>query len=385
MKRVSISAGFSLADLIVLLGVVTLLLAMLAPAINQGREKHRILSSRNNIRQLALAMLNHNDSYKTYPPPYYISSQSKIKNKLNPLDAKGMYSWQVRLLPFWEEDFLYKKISTASDKFTLHSDSIRITHLDKKDVSPGTISFDNLHIQSPEFKFVEGPYCNYAVIPANRLPSLLLTVDQADGSQTWKTVELAPDGQIIPDKLGRGQPEERMTDGASKTLVLCESRETEHSNWYDPQQGFVCGFLPEDTQPVEDQQTQYYPYFKQSASTALPEWNFNPQKANRTALEYGPTEKDVKRAYYAAPNDPLTRSWGPSAGYSTGFTLHCSGDSSVHALTVGMDPRVYFALITAAGQEKFDLPNTLLPAEDKIMTIQFRESTTPDPKVRKQP
>ena len=36
----------------------------------------------------------------------------------------------------------------------------------------------------------------------------------------------------------------RMKDGASKTAVLIESVESVRSKWYDPQQGFVVGFLP---------------------------------------------------------------------------------------------------------------------------------------------
>jgi hypothetical protein len=149
-----------------------------------------------------------------------------------------------------------------------------------------------------------------------------------------------------------------MTDGASKTLVLCETRETERSNWYDPQQGFVCGFLPSDTQPIDEQKTQYYPYFKQSTP---PEWVFNPKSVDRTALEYGPTESDAGRAYHAAPGDPLARKWGPSAGYSTGITHHCSADSSVHGLPADTDPKVYYSMISANGGEILDLPETLIP------------------------
>ncbi len=66
---------------------------------------------------------------------------------------------------------------------------------------------------------------------------------------------------IIPDAKMRGHTMARMKDGPSKTAVVVESVEGVRSNWYDPQQGFVVGFYPADSTPVDAAASNYYPYF----------------------------------------------------------------------------------------------------------------------------
>jgi hypothetical protein len=55
--------------------------------------------SNNNLKQLALAFHNYHDTYGVLPPPTVYSKDGK----------KPLYSWRVAILPFIEENNLYKQ------------------------------------------------------------------------------------------------------------------------------------------------------------------------------------------------------------------------------------------------------------------------------------
>jgi len=162
---------------------------------------------------------------------------------------------------------------------------------------------------------------------------------------------------IIPDKLSRGQSMARMADGTSKTAVLCESREEAKSNWYTPQQAFVCGFLPEDTKPIDEEKSQFYPYFGADGWVGIP-------GNDRTALNYGPLPPGAMegkklvlpdgkvQAYNGDAKDPLARDWGPSSVNRGGVVIHGMGDGSVQEVVdLQVEPKVYFSTITTRGGE----------------------------------
>jgi hypothetical protein len=68
------------------------------PSITAARTAARRAQSMNNLKQLAIGMLNHADALKTFPPPVLYGP-----------DGKTPYSWRVALLRFIEEGELYKQ------------------------------------------------------------------------------------------------------------------------------------------------------------------------------------------------------------------------------------------------------------------------------------
>ncbi len=52
----------------------------------------------NNLRQIGIALLNYHDTYSSYPPAYIADEQ-----------GRPMHSWRVLLLPFLEQELLYKR------------------------------------------------------------------------------------------------------------------------------------------------------------------------------------------------------------------------------------------------------------------------------------
>ena len=77
------------------------LTALLLPAVQQAREAARRTQSRNNLRQLMLAMHNHHDTYNQFPEGTHPNEKLKPDERL---------SWIAKLLPFLEQSPLYDQI-----------------------------------------------------------------------------------------------------------------------------------------------------------------------------------------------------------------------------------------------------------------------------------
>jgi RNA polymerase sigma factor (sigma-70 family) len=74
------------------------LVGMLLPAIQKVRTASKRMVSMNNMKQIALAMHNYHDVYGRLPPPAIVDK-----------DGKPLLSWRVAILPFIEQDNLYKQ------------------------------------------------------------------------------------------------------------------------------------------------------------------------------------------------------------------------------------------------------------------------------------
>jgi len=72
--------------------------ALLLPAVQQAREAARRTQCRNNLMMIMLALHNYHDTYGHFPPAV-----------IHPPGGKPPYSWRVALLPFLEEEELYKQ------------------------------------------------------------------------------------------------------------------------------------------------------------------------------------------------------------------------------------------------------------------------------------
>jgi prepilin-type N-terminal cleavage/methylation domain-containing protein/prepilin-type processing-associated H-X9-DG protein len=101
-----VAAGFTLVELLVVIAIIAILVAILLPAVNAAREAARRTQCQNNIRQLALAILNHEAAMGHFPLNQYGSGTRDGRGGCK----AGMYSWHARILPFIEEERLYEKI-----------------------------------------------------------------------------------------------------------------------------------------------------------------------------------------------------------------------------------------------------------------------------------
>ncbi|MFO0429448.1 MAG: DUF1559 domain-containing protein [Planctomyces sp.] len=85
--------------------VVPILVALLLPAVQQAREAARRTQSKNNLKQLMLAMHNYHDVYNSFP-------DGTVENA--DLEPDERLSWGYSILPFLEQGNLYEQLDGKS-------------------------------------------------------------------------------------------------------------------------------------------------------------------------------------------------------------------------------------------------------------------------------
>ncbi len=85
--------AFTLVELLVVIAIIGMLVSLLLPVVQSAREAARRMQCSNNLKQIGLAVHNHNSAMKNLPPlGDYLSAGSSV-----------YWSVQTRLLPFMEQ------------------------------------------------------------------------------------------------------------------------------------------------------------------------------------------------------------------------------------------------------------------------------------------
>jgi len=116
MKR-KLTSGFTLVELLVVIAIIGVLVSMLLPAAQSVRESARRTQCLNNLRQIGLATISFHDAHEAFPP-----ARTADSNQIFPLFQKnGPESWFVRILPFIEQNNIYKEWDLTA-KYAKQSD-----------------------------------------------------------------------------------------------------------------------------------------------------------------------------------------------------------------------------------------------------------------------
>ena len=83
----------------VMVVVVAVLVALLLPAVQQARTAARTVQSKNNLKQIGLAMHNYYDTYNQFPPGGIYTKNNEPYN-----------AWMTSILPYVEQAALYNQI-----------------------------------------------------------------------------------------------------------------------------------------------------------------------------------------------------------------------------------------------------------------------------------
>lgn len=93
--------GFTLVELLVVIAIIGILIGMLLPAVQQVREAARRSTCMNNVKQITLAMHNHESAYMHLPVGW---------------DTLGAF-WSAYALEFIEQDNLFDTLLLDNDAF----------------------------------------------------------------------------------------------------------------------------------------------------------------------------------------------------------------------------------------------------------------------------
>lgn len=103
-------SGVTLIEILVVIGITGILLAILIPAVQSARESARRVSCQNNLRQLALAVHNHETTQGALPNLYF---GTFLKQPRTAIDEFHFHSWRTAILPHLEQTALYERIDLS--------------------------------------------------------------------------------------------------------------------------------------------------------------------------------------------------------------------------------------------------------------------------------
>ena len=105
-------AAFTLVELLVVIAIIGILVGLLLPAVQAAREAARRMQCSNGLKQLGLANLNYESTFKALPPrkggtggPF----NGTIRNNSNGNRLSGF----VFLLPYMEQSAMYNQIQAG--------------------------------------------------------------------------------------------------------------------------------------------------------------------------------------------------------------------------------------------------------------------------------
>jgi prepilin-type N-terminal cleavage/methylation domain-containing protein/prepilin-type processing-associated H-X9-DG protein len=117
MKKKRFVYGFTLVELLVVIAIIGILVALLLPAVQAAREAARRIQCKDNLKNVGLACLNHENTLRVFPTggDVYgpLITDYVEENKLVDVNKMGM-GWGFQLLPYIEEEALHALVSNAN-------------------------------------------------------------------------------------------------------------------------------------------------------------------------------------------------------------------------------------------------------------------------------
>ncbi len=115
-RQLASQQAFTLVELLVVIAIIGILIALLLPAVQAAREAARRTQCKNQIRQMALACLNHESTHRHMPTSGWGWRWQPDSNRGYGVDQPG--GWPFNILSFSEENAtrdLIKGFSVQSD------------------------------------------------------------------------------------------------------------------------------------------------------------------------------------------------------------------------------------------------------------------------------
>jgi len=105
--------AFTLVELLVVIAIIGILVGLLLPAVQAAREAARRMQCSNNLKQLGLAALNYESTYKRFPSAMNGPIVLPADWGGSWQSSRGHHSAWLQMLPYLEQQPLYNEISSG--------------------------------------------------------------------------------------------------------------------------------------------------------------------------------------------------------------------------------------------------------------------------------
>lgn len=304
------SRGFTLIELLVVIAIIAVLIALLLPAVQQAREAARRSQCKNNLKQIGLALHNYESTHTVFPPSstsglgeiaaYYDQGSSDAR-----LPHVHLHSFLSLILPYLDGATIYNKIDyniSSMDPVNREIASTLIPAYQCPSYNGSPIATDDMYVNTVGYNRFAGR--NYVAMGGVFI------------------LELAPPSSGGTPSRGILYPRSKttfrdITDGASNTILLVESREERVSAWVDGSYASIT-------------------------SRGLDVTNMPTVSSNQISIN--------KTPYFGPEFGTPEIKWGPSSLH-TGGAHHLLGDGSVRFISENIAVETYDALTTRNGGE----------------------------------
>jgi prepilin-type N-terminal cleavage/methylation domain-containing protein/prepilin-type processing-associated H-X9-DG protein len=200
-----IRKAFTLIELLVVIAIIGILIGLLLPAVQKVRDAAARLQCTNNLKQIGLAMMNYESTYRMFPSGYLDNLSINPMNPAatsNPDPAIG-WGWGTLILPYLEQEPLFKSINVNS--IAMNNNSAGAVAFRKTVIKGFLCPSDDTGLNTFTTNGYELAKCSYAGMNGQ---AELADFDTAFGA-----------GMLL---RGRGVSISEVTDGLSNTLFVGE-------------------------------------------------------------------------------------------------------------------------------------------------------------------
>lgn len=333
-------SGFTLVELLVVIAIIAILVALLLPAVQAAREAARRMQCTNNLRQVALAIINYESASRKLPQvtPY--------PGDIIPAALKGV-PWTVLIFPFIEEQALLDEIRKRERELPTNARSL---------------------LQQPALKsIVESPLSGLICPTDSQASSPLLTGRGDPGTNNWNPTASVMNSYSV--SIGPTNPdgcELCPRDGNRPQLWCCQG-----CSWGTQPHG-AYPFCVDPSAKKGDAAGMFTRYAKsyrlRHVKDGLSKTIMAGESINSHSIFAGLYMLNV--ASIASQSVPLNwlesdlgrprfAQWSRTMGYKSfhpGGALMVMGDGSTHFLTETIDHQAYGALGSKAAGDQGSLP-----------------------------